>query len=115
VNVYNGSGTSGLAASTAAELQSSGFVVGSTGNADSSEYTATEIRYAPGDQPLADTLAAAIPGATTTEAQELTPGTVDLVIGSDFNGVGQAVTTEEPTETEEAEDARTAADTTCIN
>jgi LCP family protein required for cell wall assembly len=115
VNVYNGSGVSGLAASTAAELQSQGFVVTSTGNADSHEYTATEIRYAPGDQALASTLAAAIPGATTAEAEEPTPGIVDLVLGSNFNGVGQSVTTPEPTEPVEGEDARTAADTTCIN
>jgi LCP family protein required for cell wall assembly len=115
VNVYNGSGTSGLAASTAAELQGQGFVVASTGNADSHEYTATEIRYAAGDQALANTLAAAIPGATTAEAEEPTPGIVDLVLGSNFNGVGQAVTTPEPTEPVEGEDARTAADTTCIN
>ena len=115
VNVYNGSGISGLAASTAAELQGQGFVVASTGNADSHEYTATEIRYAPGDVALANTLAAAIPGATTAEAEEPTPGIVDLVLGSNFNGVGQSVTTPEPTEAVEGEDARTAADTTCIN
>jgi hypothetical protein len=115
VNVFNGSGTSGLAASTAAELQAQGFVVASTGNADSHEYSATEIRYAAGDQALASTLAATIPGATTAEATEPTPGIVDLVLGSNFNGVGQPVTTPEPTEVVEGEDARTAADTTCIN
>jgi LCP family protein required for cell wall assembly len=115
VNVYNGSGTSGLAAQTATALQAQGFVVASTGNADTQEYTATEIRYAPGDEALANTLAATMPGATTAEADESTPGTVDLVIGANFNGVGQAVTTPEPTETVEGEDARTAADTTCIN
>ncbi len=115
VNVFNGSGISGLAASTATALQGQGFTVASTGNADSAEYTATEIRYAPGDVALANTLAATIPGATVAEAEEPTPGTVDLVLGSNFNGIGQAVTTPEPTESVEGEDARTAADTTCIN
>lgn len=115
VNVYNGSGVSGLAASASAALQAQGFVVASTGNADNHEYTATEIRYAPGDAALANTLAATIPGATTAEASEPTPGTVDLVLGSNFNGIGQAVTTPEPTEPAEGTDARTAADTTCIN
>jgi LCP family protein required for cell wall assembly len=113
--VYNGSGISGLAASAAAELQAQGFVVTTTGNADSHEYTATEIRYAPGDQALANTLAAAIPGATAAEAEEPTPGTLELVLGSNFNGIGAAVTTPEPVEAVEGEDARTAADTTCIN
>ncbi len=115
VNVYNGSGISGLAASTATELQGQGFVVASTGNADSHEYSATEIRYAPGDQVLANTLAAAIPGATRAAGVEPTPGMVDLVLGSNFNGMGQSVTTPEPTEAVVGEDARTAADTTCIN
>jgi LCP family protein required for cell wall assembly len=115
VAVYNGSGKSGLAASAAAALQAAGFVVATTGNADSHEYTATEIRYAAGDQALANTLAASIPGATTAEADEPAPGTLELVLGSNFNGVGTAVTTPEPVAPVEGEDARTAADTTCIN
>ena len=52
-----------------------------------------EIRYAPGDVALANTLAATIPGATVAEAEEPTPGTVDLVLGSNFNGIGRSVTT----------------------
>jgi hypothetical protein len=115
VNVYNGSGISGVAASAAAALQAQGFTVPQTGNADNTEYTATEIRYAAGDQALANTLAAAIPGVTTAESEEPTKGTVDLVIGSDFNGIGQALTAPQPTEPVEGEDARTAADTGCIN
>jgi LCP family protein required for cell wall assembly len=115
VNVYNGSGVSGIAATAASALQAQGFIVPQTGNADSAEYTATEIRYAAGDQALANTLAAAIPGVTTSESEEPTKGTVDLVIGSDFNGIGQALTAPQPTEPVEGEDARTAADTGCIN
>ncbi|WP_116453374.1 LCP family protein [Blastococcus litoris] len=115
VAVYNGSGISGLASSTAASLEAEGYVVTSTGNADSSQYTGTEIRYAAGDQALANTLAASIPGATTAQADEPTPGTLELVIGSNFNGVGQPVTAPEPVEPVLGEDARTAADVTCIN
>ena len=115
VNVYNGSGVSGVAKSAAEALQAQGFTVPETGNADSTEYTATEIRYAAGDQALAATLAAAIPGVTTAESEEPTTGTVDLVIGSDFKGVGQALDAPQPTEAVEGEDARTAADTGCIN
>jgi hypothetical protein len=40
---------------------------------------------------------------------------VDLVIGSDFNGIGQALSAPQPTEAVEGQDARTAADTGCIN
>ncbi|WP_092195050.1 LCP family glycopolymer transferase [Blastococcus tunisiensis] len=115
VAVFNGSGISGVAASTAEALAAEGYQVTSTGNADSSEYTGTEIRYAAGDQALANTLAASIPGATIAEADEPAPGTLELVIGSNFNGVGQPVTAPEPVEPVAGEDARTAADTTCIN
>jgi LCP family protein required for cell wall assembly len=115
VEVYNGSGTKGLAATAATELTSSGFVVTGTANADSTDYTATEIRYAAGDEALATTLAAAIPGATTSVLDGVTSGTLQLVLGSDFNGVGQPVTAAPPAATTTGEDPRTAADTSCIN
>lgn len=115
VAVFNGSGIAGEAATAAGQLEAAGFVVASTGNADSTEYTATEIRYAAGDETLANTLAASIPGATTAPVDDGTAGTVQLVLGSDFNGVGQALTTPEVVAPVEGEDARTADDTTCIN
>jgi hypothetical protein len=80
------------------------------------DYTTTEIRYAAGDEALATTLAGAVPGATTKQVDDATSGTVQLVLGSDFNGVGQAVTAPAaPATTTEGEDQRTAADTSCIN
>jgi LCP family protein required for cell wall assembly len=115
VAVYNGSGTPGLAAQAATGLQGQGFTVTSTGNADSMDYTVTEIRYASGDDALANTVAAAIPGAKLSQVQDATSGTVQVVLGTDFNGVGQAVTQAPPSTPVEGEDARTAADTTCIN
>ncbi|MGY1639422.1 LCP family protein [Geodermatophilus sp. SYSU D00742] len=115
VSVFNGSGTSGLAADAAADLEAGGFVVGSTGNADSSDYDRTVVRHAAGDEAPAATLAGAVPGAVVEASDDATPGTVQLVLGSDFNGVGQAVDPPAPTEPVEGEDARTAADTTCIN
>lgn len=116
VEVFNGSGTSGLAGTAATALTSAGFQVASTGNADSMDHTTTEIRYAAGDEALAATLAAAVPGATQVASDDATSGTVQLVLGSDFNGVGQAVTPPAaPATTTEGEDQRTAADTSCIN
>ncbi|WP_346619994.1 LCP family protein [Blastococcus montanus] len=115
VDVYNGSGTSGLAAKAASALAAAGFPVGTTGNASSMDHEQTEIRFAAGDEALANTVAAAIPGAVSKESDDATSGTVQLVLGSDFNGVGQAVTPPAPTPVVEGEDARTAADTTCIN
>jgi LCP family protein required for cell wall assembly len=120
VEVYNGSGTPGLAASAATDLTQAGYQVSGTANADSSKYTTTEIRYAAGDEALAATLAGSIPGATSKQIDGATSGTVQLVLGSDFNGVGQAVTAPAPAPagapaTTQGEDQRTAADTTCIN
>jgi LCP family protein required for cell wall assembly len=118
VTVYNGSGTPGLAAETATGLQAAGFTVASTGNADSTDYTRTEVRFAEGDEARARAVLQAVPGAKATKSADATAGTVQLVLGSDFNGVGQAVT-EQPAAAEEpaaeGKDARTAADTTCIN
>jgi LCP family protein required for cell wall assembly len=117
VAVFNGSGTPGLAGKTASALQAAGFVVSSSGNADSSSYTTTEIRFAPGDDALANTLAASIPGAAVKQMDDATKGTVQLVVGKDFNGVGKAVTASPAPSAPatQGEDARTAADTSCIN
>jgi LCP family protein required for cell wall assembly len=122
VAVYNGSGTPGLAAAAATDLRAKGFTVPTTGNADSTSYTQTEIRYASGDQALANTVAAALPGATTKADPSATSGTVQLVLGANFTKVGTPVQAAAPaassaaaTGTVTGEDARTAADTTCIN
>ncbi|MGY1722536.1 LCP family protein [Blastococcus sp. SYSU DS0533] len=115
VAVFNGSGTSGLAADAQAELEAGGFPVASTGNADSSDYARTEIRHAAGDEALAAALAAVVPGAVVTVVDDATPGTVQLVLGADFNGIGQAVTAQPPSAPAEGEGTRTAADTGCIN
>jgi LCP family protein required for cell wall assembly len=115
VEVYNGSGTSGLAGSASTALAGLGFGVGTTGNADSMDYEVTEVRYAAGDEALATTVAATVPGAVTKAADDVAQGSVHLVIGSDFNGIGQAVDAPAPVAPVEGADARTAADTTCIN
>jgi len=117
VQVYNGSGTSGLAGSAATALEGAGFVVAGTGNADSQDYTVTEIRYAAGDEALANALLAQVPGATLTATDDATAGTVQLVLGSDFNGVGQAVTVAPAAAAPatEGEDQFNAANTDCIN
>jgi hypothetical protein len=117
VDVYNGSGIGGLAAEAAAELGAQGFGIGTTGNADSSDYTVTEVRHAPGEKAQAKAVADVVPGATVREIADVPAGTVHLVLGSDFNGIGQQVT-EAPTTSAASSSApkpRTAADTDCIN
>ena len=117
VQVFNGSGTKGLAAKASQQLTTAGFEVAGTANADSSSYATTEIRFAAGDDALAATLAAALPGATTKQVTDATTGTVELVLGKDFTAVGKPVTAAPATSaaTAPAEETRTAADTSCIN
>jgi LCP family protein required for cell wall assembly len=115
--VFNGSGTPGLAAGAAAALRDKGFRIGRTGNADSATYRHTEIRYAAGDQALAATVAASIPGASTIQSTDPSAGAVQVILGSDFIKVGAAVPAVAPTSTAvvSGEDARTAANTNCVN
>ena len=115
VEVYNGTSTSGLAASASAALGSAGFRLGPTGNADAPTYTRTEIRHAAGEEALARAVAARIPGAQLEESPDPAAGTVHVVLGSDFTTVGQAVAAPEPAPATEGADRRTAADTSCIN
>ncbi len=117
VEVYNGSGVAGLAADAATSLQGAGFTVSSTGNADRTDYARTAVRFAPGDEALARAVLATLPGAKAEKTQDASSGTVQLVLGEDFNGVGQAVTPQPaaPTSSAAAEPKRTAADTSCIN
>ncbi|MGY1672462.1 LCP family protein [Geodermatophilus sp. SYSU D00710] len=115
VEVYNGSGTSGIAAEATADLEAAGFTVTATGNADSSDYEQTVIRHAAGDEALAATLAAQVPGALTEVSEDVGSGTVQLVLGSDFNGIGEPTTPPEPAGEPSAEAPRTAADESCIN
>lgn len=115
VEVLNGSRTSGLAASAATELETAGFVVAGTGNADRSDHTQTVVRHAAGDEALAATLVGQIPGATVALDDTLTAGTVQLVLGSDFNGVGVATIAQPAPAEVVGEDLRTADDQSCIN
>ena len=115
VEVLNGSGISGLAASAAGDLETAGFVVTGTGNADANDYAQTLVRHAPGDEALATTLAGQIPGSVVEVDDTLPAGAVQLVLGEDFNGVGVPTTVQPAPGEVVGEDLRTAQDTSCIN
>jgi LCP family protein required for cell wall assembly len=89
VTVLNGSTTGGLATSTSAQLAAIGYhVVGPPQDAASDTYTKSVIEYASSaDLPAARTLAESINDATLQEDSSLTPGTVDLILGSSFTSV----------------------------
>ncbi|GHE13047.1 LCP family protein [Klenkia taihuensis] len=118
VSVLNGSGVSGAAAGAAGELTAAGFAASSGGNAPAT--ATTTISHRTGDDAAAATLAAQVPGAALAVDDSLAAGTVSLVLGTDFTGVGQQVATATPTEDPVVPGSyvnpeRTAADTSCIN
>jgi LCP family protein required for cell wall assembly len=116
VTVYNGSGRSGLAAQAASGLTKAGFKVGGTGNADRQDYRRTQIRYGAGDEAGARAVLAVIPSATLVQRDGVSG--VQLVLGSDFSSIGAGTPSKAPAASgspKASADARTAADTSCIN
>lgn len=113
VSVLNGSGVSGAAATAADALAGAGFVATSDGNAPA--MATTTINYATGNEAQAAVLAQQIPGSAMAADDTITDG-VQLVLGSDFNGIGQPVTVAAalPTDGSYAATERTADDTGCI-
>ncbi len=111
VSVLNGSGVSGAAAEAATALEGAGFPAGSGGNADRTG--TTTVRHHTGDDAAAGLVAEQVPGAAVAVDDSVPEGTVQLVIGTDFNGIGQAVTPQAPAASA-GNDERTAADSSCI-
>ena len=91
VSVENGSGSTGLGARADDALGGLGFsVVGTATNADRSDYTVTEVRYAPGSAAKARFLLSELGGAGKVVALNggAPAGTdIVLVLGRDYKGL----------------------------
>jgi LCP family protein required for cell wall assembly len=88
VEVLNGSGVSRVANEAAAGLTSRGFNVTGTGDAPNFAYTKSVIEYSTvGDMPAVNTLMKELTNVTSLQVSSLAPGTVDLILGSDFTGL----------------------------
>lgn len=88
VNVYNATGTSGLASKTATALEDRDFAVGKVANDPTDKAIAgvAEIRFGAKAADKAQVLLAYVPGATLVELQR--KGTkVDLAMGDGFTGL----------------------------
>jgi hypothetical protein len=85
LDVLNGTGTSGLAGTVAAELAAQGFVVGPPGNAEGT-VSQSVVRHGPGMVAQARTVAAAVPGSVL-QASDAIGDTVQLVVGPGYSGV----------------------------
>ena len=93
-------------------LTTAGFEASSGGNADPTD--TTTVRHHPGDEAAAALVAAQVPGAAVSVDDSVPAGTVQLVIGTDYNGIGQAVTAPSRPPTAPATSGRRT-DTSCIN
>jgi hypothetical protein len=88
VKILNGSGEQGIASQAATGLTSRGFDVTGTGNAASFAYTNSVIEYAStADMAAVNTLKQQLTHVTDLQDSSLTPGTVELILGSDFTGL----------------------------
>jgi LCP family protein required for cell wall assembly len=87
VRVVNGTGTAGLASSTASALRKLGFTVAGTSNSGSTT-TLTTVTYPAGTEEQAKAVAQRVPGATV--AQSSSVQTVTLTLGTDGHQVGSA-------------------------
>lgn len=78
--VLNGTGVSGLAATTAEELRARGFTVNDIGDAPATETTV--VRHPPGQEAQAQTVAAQAPGGDVAVEADDGVDVVTLVLGS---------------------------------
>ncbi|MEX5631765.1 LCP family protein [Parafrankia sp. FMc2] len=95
VQVFNGSGISGLAADAVDELTAKGFRATNAGNASTSNYVTSRVRYGTGLEAAATSLQALVPDARL----ESDPGIdgLQLILGTSFDGLAD-VAVSAPTE-----------------
>ncbi|MGN6793450.1 MAG: LCP family protein [Streptosporangiaceae bacterium] len=89
VAVLNGTSISQLASKVAAGLAERGFtIVGQPGNAASPDYVQSVIEYGSlAQHPAIDTLREQLPGASVKQVPGLTPGTLQLILGTSFRSL----------------------------
>jgi LCP family protein required for cell wall assembly len=88
VTVLNALGTSGLAATTATKLRTSGYQIATVGNAPSADLARSQISYAPGRLADARNLASTLlGGARLIEDPTLAPSDLTLILGPGFTGI----------------------------
>jgi LCP family protein required for cell wall assembly len=98
VEVLNGTDTSGLAADTATDLTSRSFDVLGSSNASNPDFTSSVIEYSSRvGRAAALTLKSAIPHVDLQRDPTVQAGTVNLILGSSFNGLSVQDANSKPT------------------
>ncbi|MEV1246797.1 LCP family protein [Nonomuraea sp. NPDC050022] len=94
LKVLNGTLITGLGARTKTALVAAGFhVSGTPGNTKRKDYKKTVVRYGPGREDSARTVAAAIPGADLVQMDE---DGIEVIVGSDQPKIGKVKTSTTP-------------------
>jgi LCP family protein required for cell wall assembly len=89
VQVLNGSGVTRVAGTTASALTAKGFTVTGTGPAANYGYTSSVIQYSSAAQlPEVKTLKALVGPVVVQQDTALGTGSLNLILGSSFNGLG---------------------------
>ncbi|MCZ3386749.1 MAG: LCP family protein [Actinomycetia bacterium] len=108
VRVLNGTGEDGIATTAAAKLTKQGYTIVGIGDAVSTDYLSTIVRYDVGGEEAARTVAASLPGAHRVKAPGLGT-TIEVVVGQDWPGVTPVVVKE----AQEDDGVRQATDNIC--
>ncbi|GAA4637068.1 hypothetical protein GCM10023196_089380 [Actinoallomurus vinaceus] len=96
VQVLNGTATPGLAARAGDQLTQHGYQVAKVGTLTGTRPDKTEIRYGTGADQQAAALAQVVPDAKPVAGQDTPAGTVDLVLGPDWQGLKSSQSTNIP-------------------
>jgi LCP family protein required for cell wall assembly len=102
VTVLNGSGTSGAAAKTAADLNAEGFHATVGGDASSSTFASTVVKYGSSKLQSSQTVAAAIKGSKR-QADSSLGSAITVIVGANYSGtrpvtVGSSTPSASPTQ-----------------
>jgi LCP family protein required for cell wall assembly len=93
VQVLNGDGFPGAGEQAGQILGQRGFNIVGTGNANTFNYTNSVVQYAStADLPAANTLRHMISHSELQLVPSLAPGTINLIVGSNFHGLKQKTT-----------------------
>jgi LCP family protein required for cell wall assembly len=88
VEVLNGSGLQGVASEGSSDLTGRGFTVVGSGNAPNFAYTKSVVEYASdADLPAAETVKQQFSPVEILKVPTLTPGTIDVILGSTFTAL----------------------------
>ncbi|MCO5998704.1 LCP family protein [Actinoallomurus rhizosphaericola] len=99
VEVLNGTATPGLAGRAGDQLKARGYQVVKVGTLTGPKPAKTEVRYGAGADQQAAALAQVVPNAQPVAGQDTPAGTVDLVLGPDWEGLKTSQSTSIPTST----------------